>query len=119
MSNPEKTWDLFAAAVLVANEGQDRYPEGVEFVADEQPWTDAVVWRKLTEHRPAVVVGERVELLLIPRHRSPWDIVRGRVRAEVYSRVHGQRTPYVLPAVLGRHPMRDIRATPKLIHAGT
>jgi hypothetical protein len=49
----ERTHELFVAATL--SDDDLGYP--VEFVPDEEPWTDEVVWRNLVEGRPTSWLG--------------------------------------------------------------
>ncbi len=104
----DKTNELF----MVASHSDDDlgYPNDVAFVPGDQEWADEVVWRNLVEGRPTVLVGEEVELLLVPTRRSPIDRLRGRVAVNVGQRVDGHAAPYVTASHLGRRPVREMRA---------
>lgn len=103
----DKADELFIAATL--GDGEPGYPNGVEFVSSDEPWSDEVVWRNLAQGRPCVLVGEEGELLLIPRPRSPIDRLRGGVRVRVAQRVNGRAGSFVTASRLGRHPVREMR----------
>jgi hypothetical protein len=107
MGTAEKTDELFMAATL--SDDDLGYPNEVEFVPGDEEWSDGVVWRNLTEGRPIVLVGEEGELLLIPRPRSPIDLLLGRVPVRVTQRVNGRPGPFVTASRLGRHPVRQMR----------
>jgi hypothetical protein len=51
-----------------------------------------------------VLVGEEVELLIVPLRRGLFDRLRGRVPVNVTQRIHGHATPYATVSRLGRHP---------------
>ena len=108
----DKTWDLFMAASL--SDDDLGYPDEVEFVPGDQEWADDVLWRNLTEGRPAVLVSEDAELLLFPLRRSLVDRLRGHVAVNVAHRTHGHVAPYATASRLGRHPVRQMR---ELAHA--
>lgn len=103
----QKTNELFMASTL--SDDDLGYPHEVEFVPSDVEWADDVVWRNLTEGRPTVLVGEDIELLLLPQRRGLIDRLRGRVAVNVGQRVHGDSTPYVTASRLGRHPVREMR----------
>ena len=104
----KKTDELFMAATL--GDESLGYPDDVEFVPGDQDWADDVVWRNLAEHRrPAVIVDDETELLLIPLPRRLVDRLRGCVRVRVTHRLHGQITAYATASTLGRHPVREMR----------
>jgi hypothetical protein len=90
------------------------YPNDVEFVPADEEWTERVLWRKLTEGIPTVLVTEETELLLTPLRRGPIDRMRGQVPVRVSQRVHGRAIPYATRSRLGRHPLREMR---QLAHA--
>lgn len=103
----EKTDKLFLDATL--SDQTLGYPDDVAFLPGDEDWTEEALWRNLTEGIPTVLVGEDVELLLAPLHRTPLDRLRGQVPVSVAQRVHGHATPYATRSRLGRHPMREMR----------
>lgn len=103
----EKTNKLFIASTL--SDDDLGYPNEVEFVPSDEDWADEIVWRNLTEGRATVLVGEEIELLLVPRRRGLINRLRGRVAVNVGQRVHGHSTPYMTASRLGRHPVREMR----------
>jgi hypothetical protein len=103
----DKTYSLFMTSTL--SDDDLGYPNDVAFVPGDQDWADDMVWRNLTEGRPTVLVGEDIELLLLPQRRGLIDRLRGRVAVNVGQRVHGDSTPYVTASRLGRHPVREMR----------
>jgi hypothetical protein len=103
----KRTHDLFLAATL--NDDDLGYPNGVEFVPDEEAWTDDVVWRNLVDGRPTLLVGRDSELLLVPRRRGLIDRLRKRVAARVAFRVNGRPAEYAVESRFGRHPVREMR----------
>jgi hypothetical protein len=103
----ERTHELFLAATL--SDDDLGYPNGVEFVPDEEAWTDEVVWRNLVEGRPTVLVGVSNELLLVPRQRGVIDRLRKRVAVCVAFRVDGRPGEYAVECRFGRHPVREMR----------
>jgi hypothetical protein len=103
----EKTDKLFKDAVH--SDDDLGYPSGVEFIPGDEDWTEDALWRNLVEGIPTVLIGEDVELLLTPLHRTPLDRLRGQVPVSVAQRVHGHATPYATRSRLGRHPMREMR----------
>lgn len=111
----EKTARLFGEATVA--ESDLGYPDDVEFLPCDQDWTDEALWRNLLEGQPTVVVGEMLELLLLPAKQTVGDRLKRRVRVRIGHRVHGLVGPYMIHTVLGRHPMRDIRAQPVPVHA--
>ncbi len=108
MATPsERTHDLFVAATL-SNDDLG-YPNGVEFVPDEEPWTDEVVWRNLLDGRPTLLVGRESELLLVSRRRGVLDGVRKRVPVRVAFRVDGRPGEFAVECHIGRYPVREMR----------
>jgi hypothetical protein len=102
----ERTHELFVAATL--SDDDLGYPNGVEFVPDEQGWTDEVVWRNLVEGRPTLLVGENSELLLVPRRRGVIDRLRKRVAVCVAFRVNGRPGEYAVECRFGHDPVREM-----------
>jgi hypothetical protein len=103
----EKIDRLFMAASL--SDETLGYPDDVEFVPADEEWADEVLWRNLIEGQATVIVGEEIELLLMPLRRGPIDRLRGRVPVNVAHRVHGHATPYATASRLGRHPLQQMR----------
>lgn len=103
----EKTNELFIASSL--SDDDLGYPNDVAFVPGDQDWSDDVVWRNLIEGQATVLVGEEIELLLVPLRRGLVDKLRKSVTVNVGHRVHGHATPYVTASRLGRHPVREMR----------
>lgn len=112
MSATEKTQELFRNAVY--NDDDLGYPADVEFLPADTPWAESALASNLREGMATVLVGEDVELLLIPLRRSPIDRLRGRVPVSVSQRAHGQPTPYATRSRLGRRPLAEMR---RLAHA--
>lgn len=108
----EKTDKLFRDAVH--SDDDLGYPDDVAFLPGDEDWAEDALWRNLVEGIPTVLVGEGIELLLTPLHRTPLDRLRGQVPVSVAQRVHGHATPYATRSRLGRHPVRQMR---QLAHA--
>lgn len=106
----DKTWDVFRTASF--SDDDLGYPNDVEFVPGDQEWTDDVVWSNLAQGLATVVVDEESELMLLPRRRTLFDKLRGRVAVKVGLRVNGHAPDFMAASRLGRHPLREMRERP-------
>ena len=117
----KKTHELFWRTP--GEDEDDGYPDRVTFVASDEDWADASVWRALhAERRAAVVVDLERETLLVSRRRSPLlrrlDGLMGRTPALVSCRAHG--TDEFGPAVrtrVRRPPDEQLPSMPRSLLA--
>lgn len=84
MSASGKTRELFRDAVY--SDDDLGYPADVEFVPADMPWAEGALASNLGEGMATVLVGEDVELLLVPLRRSTINRIRGRVPVSVSQR---------------------------------
>lgn len=104
----QRTNELFLAATM-SNDDLG-YPNGVEFVPGDQEWADDAVWRSLAEEgRPVVVVGDEIEVLLVPHPRTLIDRLVDHVRVTITQRANGHESQFATRSTLGRHPVRQMR----------
>lgn len=104
------THELFLRSVL-ANDPNDGYPDGVEFIPADAEWADQAAWQTLKdEGQPVVLIERDIETLFVPQRRSIFDRLIGRVRIVVQTRPHGQPATYAMRQTLRREPLQQMRA---------
>lgn len=86
-------------------------PNHTTWVAEDQECADDAVWTALVERGDAVVlVGAKIERIIIPRHRTMLDRIRDTVPVTISIRVDGEPTEAAFSKTLGRKPVTEMRS---------
>lgn len=86
------------------------FPSYATFVAEDQEGADEIVWRTLVDRKAVVLVGEKIETVIIPRSRSLLDRIRDTVPVTITVRADGEATGAAFATVLGPEPVTRMRS---------
>lgn len=88
------------------------FPSRATFVAEDQEGADEIVWRTLVERKQAVVlVGEKLETIIVPKSRTLLDRMRDLVPVAITVRADGQSAGNTFAATIGHKPVTEMRST--------